>query len=271
MNRFSIMMFAVIAIIYKSANADEICPNITIPSNLSISSTSCSFWKKNGHYNQIPIDFSSNCYSISPTDVDFHYGNTLIGNTDQKNIALTTTIRLNDCGKEVGILQEDIVSRLNPMRPLEASYKLKDVNEHVIGIINKQALFSSIMTLIHPNTSEILATATISFVGKIERAFCGGGVWKIHFATENQQIRHIFAQVIAWKSLVDTDRDSDGQITRPPCNKVYWFILVGVPIISISVLIMLLAYIKHKCYSKKSNNNNHINFVPAPGSASSLV
>lgn len=266
MNRFSVILFAIIAITIKSANADEICPNITIPSNLSISSTSCSFWKKNGHYNEVPIDFNSNCYSLSPTDVDFRSGNIPIGYTDQKNVALTTTIRLYNCDEEVGILQENIASRLNPLRPLEASYELKDVNDQIIGIINKQALFTSTMTLIHPTTSEVLATATISFVGKIERAFCGGGVWKIHFATENQQIRRMFAQVIAWKSLVDTDRDSDGQITRPPCNKVYWFILVGVPIISIVALLILVAYIKHKCYSKNSLNKNNNNFVPAPGS-----
>ena len=48
---------------------------------------------------------------------------------------------------------------------------------------------------------------------------------------------------IAWKAMGDTDRNSDGRISRPVCSSIYWFIICGVPILSVLLFVVIVMFV----------------------------
>ncbi|XWV25727.1 hypothetical protein QJ857_gp0054 [Tupanvirus soda lake] len=236
----------------------EFAISIELPSHFIIKANSCSFWKKNGIWTDNSVAFvewKQNCYAYSPSDIDMYYNTNKIGSTDQKVLNIGTKIKLHDSNNNVvAIFDEDI---LKSITSIKSQYKIKDANDNTVAISNKFELFDTDF-YINDNEGYLIVIASQKFKNKLEQNFCSDGIWHVAFnETSNNYLnyptnRWIIASMVTVKAIRDTDRDSDGNVKQSNCQQLYYFLIIGLPIIGIIVaaILFILCYYKHKrnCY-----------------------
>ena len=239
----------------------------SIPDRVTIEANSCNLWNKDGEWINTEISqpfatFHTDCKSVSPSDVFIRDMNdTLVVHTDQKVASVKTTIRLRNGGNDIfGILIEDIIDSI--LSPTKTVYEFETPDGISWGKSVKQELFATTFTVntINQDPNYLLGSAEISFKNKLTAKYlCDGAKWKVTFPDSTDQLqRKAILAGITVKSVRDADRDSDGKVTRSNCNSLYWFLVVGVPIIGIFVCCGLGYLICKKCECQTGRANTRI-------------
>ncbi|XWV24495.1 hypothetical protein QJ856_gp0053 [Tupanvirus deep ocean] len=232
--------------------------SIDLPASFEIDANSCNFWKKEGKWNynnKQLVTWKQNCYAYSPSDIELFDNNNKIGRTHQKVLNVGTKIKLYNKNNDiVAIFEEDIFKSISSIK---SQYRIKDANDKTLAISSKFELFGTEFS-VHDMNGYLIAKAKQNFGNKIEQNFCSNGVWYITFnETNSDQLnnpsnRWIIASMITIKAVRDTDRDSDGNVKQSNCQQLYYFLIIGLPVILGVILIGIILFFI--CYYKQKGN-----------------
>ena len=194
----------------------------------------CSFWQRDAVVGN--TTFVSRCDTVSYSDLDVVVAGTAVGYTDKKTIALTDTVRFYACGREFAVLEESAASRLSPVRFFTATYTLT-VGSVAIDVLLSTALTSR--TLAFTNTDGVvLANVSVTGGQLVEGSLCLGATWTIVCAADADVCRAVM-YTAAWYALKRS--------TQPPCNSVYWFLSVGMPLFTVAMFVAAVLYARRRC------------------------
>ena len=234
----------------------------TLPYSVTIKANSCNIWKKTGSWiygdDMQSVEWEQRCQSASPSDLKFkNTDGTNIGRTDDKYFSINVQIRLrNKDNKIIARFEEQIWKSLTKIGTV---YTIKDGDGNILGKSNKLELFDTVFT-IYDNDDNIIATAEQKILNKLQQSICGDGSWKISFTDVDTFLnmpenRWIIASMITVKAVRDTDRDSEGNVQNSNCQSLYYFLIIGLPIIFVFTLVAIIFLIyKFGCYAPCCDN-----------------
>ena len=219
-------MVALLLLLIAAAHA---CPQL--PQRGSITAQRCAFWDRVVVAGN--ATFASTCFAVSLNDLTAHVDDTLAGRVDQKVVALGTVLRVRDCsGNTAAIMKERLSSFLNPLRGFASVYDLEDGNGNALAVVRRvNAIVSQRLEF----SGRVNANVSVSTGELALGAVCAGSVWEV--ACSGVSCDSVTA-LAAWFSVA---RDSS-----PPCHSVFWFVVVGVPVIVCAGIAVVVAFIHSK-------------------------
>ena len=86
-------------------------------------------------------------------------------------------------------------------------------------------------------TDVSLATAGIDGLDRLTANFiCEDAEWNVQFTSDTTQTqRKAILSAITVRSIRDINRDSGGNVSGGMCNRLWWFLVLGLPLIALTI------------------------------------
>ena len=230
---------------------------IEIPTHIIIQTDACSFWNTHGgwwnvstHDSRLPaqrlVSFETDCRSFSPSDVFVTRNsdsdtNVVWLHADEQVLSLGTNIRFRrgDDGPVLATMHENVWTAWTGTY---SQYTFEDPHGTEWGISEKLELFGVRIEVTHPTQQHVLMQAHIPGIERLAADyFCHDAKWYVTFhASTTQDQRAAMALGITVKAVRDANRQDDGTVSGAPCHDVFWFLVAGMPVISIVIIVAVV-------------------------------
>ena len=215
------------------AAAASACP--IPPTHGMLEAQTCAFWRREVGFGN--MSFGSDCFAVRYNDLTVAVGGQPVGEVTQTVVSLGTQLTVRACGVTLATVTERASSALNPLRGLRATYDMTSADGSPLAVVRRSVLFGKQLEFRGPTLN---ANVSVSFGEMMMGAVCAGSAWDVQCAGS------ACAAVVysaAWFSLA--------RGAAPPCNHLYWFVVVGVPVICVCCAVLCVIILKRRCCTNK--------------------